>query len=103
MGYYGVPAPTTAEEIGQYRDMVIEDLLSAKVLPWKAKEMGVELTEEKKAEVAKEVEELIAEYASDYLEDAKAELGEDADAAAIALKAREILEQDVAEIGRAHV
>ena len=97
MSYYGMAAPSTAEEIQQYRDMIIEDLLNAKVLPWKAKEMGVELTEEKKAEVAKEVEELIAEYASDYLEDAKAELGEDADAAAIALKAREILEQDVAD------
>lgn len=95
MGYYGMSAPSTAEEIQQYRDMIIEDLLSAKVLPWKAKELGVTLTEEKKAEVAKEVEELLAEYASDYLEDAKAELGEDADAAAIALKAREYLEKDV--------
>ena len=97
MGYYGMAAPSTAEEIQQYRDMIIEDLLNAKVLPWKAKEMGVELTEEKKEQVAQEVEELVAGYAADYLEDAKAELGEDADAAAIALKAREILEQDVAD------
>ena len=97
MGYYGMAAPSTAEEIKQYRDMIIEDLLTAKVMPWKAKELGVELTEEKKAQVAQEVEELIAEYASDYLDDAKSELGEDADAAAIALKAREILEKDVAD------
>ncbi len=97
MGYYGISAPSTAEEIKQYRDMIIEDLLSAKVLPWKAKEMGVELTEEKKAQVAQEVEELIAEYASDYLDDAKTELGEDAGAAELALKAREILEKDVAD------
>ena len=95
MGYYGMAAPSTAEEIKQYRDMIIEDLLSAKVLPWKAKELGIELTEEKKAEVAREVEELIAEYAGDYLEDAKAELGENAGAAELALKAREILEKDV--------
>ena len=97
MGYYGLSAPTTAEEIGQYRDMIIEDLLTAKVLPWKAKTLGVTLTEEKKAEVAREVEEQIAEYAADYLEDAKTELGEDADAAEVALKAREILEKDVEE------
>ena len=97
MGYYGMSAPSTAEEIKQYRDMIIEDLLTAKVLPWKAKEMGVELTEEKKEQVAQEVEELLAEYASDYLDDAKSELGEDADAATVALKAREFLEQDVAD------
>ena len=97
MGYYGLSAPTTAEEIGQYRDMIIEDLLTAKVLPWKAKTLGVTLTEEKKTEVAREVEEQIAEYAADYLEDAKTELGEDADAAEVALKAREILEKDVEE------
>ena len=95
MGYYGMAAPTTAEDIKQYRDMIIEDLLSAKVLPWKAKEMGIELTAEKKAQVAQEVEELIAEYAGDYLDDAKAELGENAGAAELALKAREILEKDV--------
>ncbi len=97
MGYYGISAPTTAEEIQQYRDMIIEDLLSAKVLPWKAKEMGIELTVEKKAQVAQEVEELLAEYASDYLEDAKTELGESAGAAELALKAREYLEKDVEE------
>ena len=97
MGYYGVPAPTTAEEIGQYRDMVIEDLLSAKVLPWKAKEMGVTLTEEKRAEVAQQVEELLVEYAADYLDQAKEELGEDADPVALAEKAREFLKKDVEE------
>ena len=95
MGYSGLTAPTTAEEIKQYRDMIIEDLLSAKVLPWKAKEMGIDLTEEKRAEVAREVEELIAEYAGDYLENAKADLGENAGAAELALKAREYLEKDV--------
>ena len=95
MGYYGLSAPSTAEEIKQYRDMIIEDLLTAKVLPWKAKDLGVELTEEKKAEAAQQVEEQLAEYAADYLEDAKAELGEDAGAAELALKAREHLEQDV--------
>ena len=97
MGYYGVSAPTTAEEIGQYRNMVIEDLLSAKVLPWKAKEMGVTLTEEKRAEVAQQVEELLVEYAADYLDQAKEELGEDADPVALAEKAREFLKKDVEE------
>ena len=97
MGYYGMAAPSTEEEIKQYRSMIIEDLLSAKVLPWKAQQMGIQLTEEKKEQVAREVEELIAEYAGDYLEDAKAQLGEGAGAAEIALKAREILEQDVAD------
>ena len=97
MGYYGMSAPATAEEIKQYRDMIIEDLLSAKVLPWKAKELGIELTEEKKAQVAQEVEELIAEYAGDYLDQAREELGESAGAAELALKAREILEKDVEE------
>ena len=95
MGYYGLTAPTTAEEIQQYRSMIIEDLLTAKVLPWKAQQMGIKLTEEKKEQVAQEVEELIAEYAGDYLDDAKSELGEDAGAAELALKAREFLEQDV--------
>ena len=47
--------------------------------------------------MAQEVEELIAEYAGDYLDDAKSELGEDAGAAELALKAREFLEQDVAD------
>ena len=95
MGYYGLAAPSTEEEIRQYRGMIIEDLLSAKVLPWKAQQRGIQLTEEKKEQVAREVEELIAEYAGDYLDDAKAELGEDAGAAELALKAREFLEQDV--------
>jgi len=97
MGYYGMSAPTSAEEIGQYRDMIIEDLLSAKVLPWKAQQMGVTLTEEKREKVAREVEELLVEYASDYLEDARSELGEDADSVALAQRAREILEKDVEE------
>ena len=95
MSYYGVSAPTTAEEIGQYRNMVVEDLLSAKVLPWKAKEMGVTLTEEKREEVAQQVEELMVEYAGDYLDQAKEELGEDADPVALAEKAREFLKKDV--------
>lgn len=97
MGYYGMAAPTTAEEIKQYRDMIIEDLLSAKVLPWKAQQMGIEITAEKRAQVAQEVEELIAEYAGDYMDDAKSELGEDAGAAELAQKARSLLEQDVAD------
>ena len=97
MGYYGVAAPSTAEEIKQYKDMIIEDLLNAKVLPWKAQQMGIELTEEKKEQVARQVEELIAEYAGDYLDEAKAELGEQANAAELAKKAREILEKEVEE------
>ena len=97
MGYYGLPAPSTDEEIKQYRDMVIEDLLSEKVLPWKAQQMGIVLTDEKRAEIKREVEDLLAEYALDYMEDAQAELGTNADAAAVALKARELLEKDVAE------
>ena len=96
MGYYGMPAPSTAEDIKQYRDMIIEDLLSAKVMPWKAKQMGIELTEEKKEQVAREVEALIAEYAGDYLDEAKAELGETASETELAKKAREILEKEVA-------
>ena len=95
MGYYGMAAPSTDEDIQQYRDMIIEDLLSAKVLPWKAQQMGITLTEAKRSEVAQEVEELIAEYASDYLEEAETALGADAGAAEIALKARELLAQDV--------
>ena len=97
MGYYGMAAPSTAEEIKQYKDMIIEDLLSAKVMPWKAKQMGVELTEQKKEQVAREVEALIVEYAGDYLDDAKAELGETANETELAKKAREILEKEVAE------
>ncbi len=95
MGYYGMSAPSTGEEIKQYRDMIIEDLLSAKVLPWKAQQMGIELTDEKRAQVAQEVEELIAEYAGDYLDEAKTELGEDAGAAELAAKARALLKEDV--------
>ena len=97
MGYYGVAAPSTAEETKQYKDMIIEGLLNAKVLPWKAQQMGIELTEEKKEQVARQVEELIAEYAGDYLDEAKAELGEQANAAELAKKAREILEKEVEE------
>ena len=95
MGYYGMSAPSTAADIKQYKDMIIEDLLNAKVLPWKAQQMGVELTQEKKNEVARKVEELLTEYAADYLDDAKAELGENASAAELALKARSYLEKDV--------
>ena len=97
MGYYGMAAPTSAEEIKQYRDMIIEDLLSAKVLPWKAKQLGIEITQEKLDEVEREVDDLIAEYAADYMDDAKAELGENAGAAELALKAREYLQKDVEE------
>ena len=95
MGYYGMSAPSTGEEIKQYRDMIIEDLLSAKVLPWKAQQLGIELTPEKVEEVNRRVEEELAEYAADYLEDAKAELGDTASAADLAKKAREFLEKDV--------
>ncbi len=95
MGYYGMSAPTTAEEIKQYKDMIIEDLLTAKVLPWKAQQMGLVLSEEKLEEVARKVEELITEYAADYLDEAKTELGDKATDTEVALKARAILEKDV--------
>ena len=97
MSYYGVAAPTSDAEIKKYRDMIIEDLLNAKVLPWKAQQMDLQLTEEKKEQVARQVEEMITEYAGDYLEEAKKELGEKAGAAELALKAREILKKDVEE------
>ena len=95
MGYYGMQAPSTADEIKQYKDMIIEDMLNAKVLPWKAQQMGIELTPEKVEEVNRQVEAELAEYAADYLEDAKAELGDTASAADLAKKAREFLEKDV--------
>ncbi|MBQ6145733.1 MAG: hypothetical protein IJI82_01765, partial [Clostridia bacterium] len=78
MGYYGISVPSTAGEIKQYKDMIIEDMLTAKVLPWKAQQLGIELTPEKVEEVNRRVEEELAEYAADYLEDAKAELGDTA-------------------------
>ena len=95
MGYYGISVPSTADEIKQYKDMIIEDMLTAKVLPWKAQQLGIELTPEKVEEVNRRVEEELAEYAADYLEDAKAELGDTASAADLAKKAREFLEKDV--------
>ena len=95
MGYYGISVPSTAGEIKQYKDMIIEDMLTAKVLPWKAPQLGIELTPEKVEEVNRRVEEELAEYAADYLEDAKAELGDTASAADLAKKAREFLEKDV--------
>ncbi|MBQ3160071.1 MAG: hypothetical protein IJC00_06365 [Clostridia bacterium] len=91
MGYYGVSAPTTAEEIGQYRNMVIEDLLSAKVLPWKAKEeLGedadpVALAEKAREFLKKDVEEYfgysfdrwLGEVTTSYEESALTELLQD--------------------------
>ena len=92
---YGMAVPTDPEEVKQYRDMIIEDMLSGKVLPWKAQEMGIELTEEKKEQIKQQVEERISEYAAEFMDEAQAELGENATAAELALKAREFLKKDV--------
>ena len=43
MSYYGMEAPTEESEIKQYRDMVVEQALSDMVLPWKAKELGLDI------------------------------------------------------------
>lgn len=49
--YYGMEAPTDDETIDEYVQMAIEALLADKVYEWKAKELGVTLTEDDLAEV----------------------------------------------------
>ena len=95
--YYGLAAPSTAEEIKQIKDMGLEWLLSSKVLLWKAQQMGIELTEEKREQIDRQVEERINEYIAEFTDQAQNDLGEAATAAEVALKAREYLRKDVEE------
>ena len=46
MSYYGMTAPTDREGIDEILDMIIEDLIAQRVPLWKAKQLGVELTED---------------------------------------------------------
>lgn len=95
MSYYGVEPPTTDEEITEYVGMLVDDLLGSYVLPWKAKELGIEISDEEKAQALAEMEELVADYTSDYLDAARQELGEEASEADVADAARQMLEEDI--------
>lgn len=51
LSYYGMAAPTDDATINEYVQMIVEDLLSAKLPLWKAREQGIELSTEELAAV----------------------------------------------------
>ena len=95
MSYYGYSAPTAADEIAQYRDMMVDDALQNAVLPWQAEVQGLTLTSEQIADIEAQVEENKQSIYSDYLESAKDELGETATEEELAAHAYELIEADV--------
>jgi len=51
MAQYGMPAPSTEEEIAEYLDMMLEELLGNLSILWQADEMGVSLSAAEMAEI----------------------------------------------------
>ncbi len=74
MTYYGMTAPTDREQIDEILDMIIEDLIAQRLPMWKAKQLGVTLSEDELSAVDAdahnqadaEYTDLVLSYASYY-------------------------------------
>lgn len=81
MQMYGMTAPTDEESINSYVQTSIEALISDSVYEWKAKQLGITLTEDELAEIdakahidaAAEYSDLVLSYAQHYTDAGEAE------------------------------
>lgn len=102
---YGAGVPTAEEEIADYREMAVTELIYNNIPFWKAEQLGVTLSEEDEAAIAADVSEqiesqrsyLICQYAYyadaiDTVVDDVAELTEEQQQAALDLIAQELAE-----------
>jgi hypothetical protein len=81
--YYGMSAPTEDAEIESMQDSVISSLVSDKIQLYEADLMGIELTEEEKADVEAQAEEEMQYYLESFREQAEDEGADDLDARAL--------------------
>lgn len=97
MSYYGLGAPSTAEEVAEYVEMIVDTKISDLALAWQADRLGLTLTSEKEAEVEASFLEQKEGIETSYRDAAAQELGADATEEEIAARANAQLEADVME------
>ena len=68
---YGMSAPSTDEDIAAMQDNVIASLVTEKIKLYEADQLGITLSDEKKAEVEKQVDEQMTNYTDSFREQAK--------------------------------
>lgn len=91
--YYGMPAPTNAEEIEGYQDMALEGLVSDALLLNQAEKMGLSpLNDEDAAAVKADYDTQMDDLLAGFVENAKAEGAEDPDARALEMIAEALTE-----------
>lgn len=88
--YYGMAAPTAAEDIEAMQDNAVSSLVSEKVQIYEADEMGVVLTDAEKADVASKVDAQMESYLSSFRSQAQTE-----GAADVETRANEIFQEQL--------
>ena len=91
---YGMSAPSTDEDIAAMQDNVIASLVTEKIKLYEADQLGITLSDEKKAEVEKQVDEQMTNYTDSFREQAKQEGAADVDA-----RAMEIFQEQITAAG----
>lgn len=81
--YYGMSAPTEDADIEAMQDSVISSLVSEKIQLYEAKEMGITLTDEQKAEVEAQTEEQMEYYLESFRTQAEGEGAADVETRAL--------------------
>jgi len=81
--YYGMSAPTEDADIESMQDSAIASLVSDKIQLYEADKMGVTLTDEEKAEVDAQAEEVMQYYLDSFRSQAEDEGADDVEARAL--------------------
>lgn len=88
--YYGMAAPSTAEDIEAMQDNVVASMVSEKLQLYEAGQMGIELTEDQKADVAAQTEQQMSSYLDSFRAQAQSE-----GAADVETRANEIFQEQL--------
>ncbi len=92
--YYGMAAPTADADVESMQDSVIDNLVSSKILLYKAEQMGISLDDDERAAVEVKIEEEMQYWFDSFTEQATSEGAEDVDA-----RANELFEAALADSG----
>jgi len=92
--YYGMAAPSTAEEIEAMQDNVVSSLVSEKVQIYEADQMGIVLTDAEKADITTKVDAQMESYLGSFRTQAQTE-----GAADVETRANEIFQEQLDAAG----